>query len=87
MERSLLSLLKEEDKLVRNINGNSDMISRFERRFEETSNIPYECKTKERDLKNYRALINDYKNDTESCKNKLDAVRDNLKRYINEMLK
>lgn len=87
MERSLLSLLEEEDKLVRNINGNSDTISYYERRIEEIRDIPFECEAKSRALKSYIALINDYKKDTEESKNKLDVVRDNLKRYFNEMLK
>jgi hypothetical protein len=86
MEKSLLSILNEEDRLVKKIheaNSDADYTMRWR---DKVATFP-DCSLKVADLARYDGEIADCHRKAEEYRKQLDAVRDDLRAYLSELFK
>ena len=87
MEKSLLSILEAEEQVVRKINYAEKEASYFQRKREEISCMPFECKGKETDLASCDKFIAFWKDEAEEKRMQLDSVRGELREYLAALFK
>ncbi len=87
MKNSLLSILTDEERLMRAIDSANRNAQAFREVLDSIRSIPVECDTKTADLAHYEGLIAKYQQEADENRRQLDAVRDDLKAYITELFK
>ena len=80
--KSLLTLLTEEDLVVREINACESSVSFFQERRDEVERITYNCSVKKADLESCDRLIKEYQNRAEQYSRQLLPIREQLYEYL-----
>ena len=87
MEKSLLSILKAEDRIVTDIADSERMIAAFQKERAKVESIPFNCEAKVQELASFDRIIANYQRDIEEYRPKLASVRTELREYLMKFLK
>lgn len=87
MDKSLLSILNEEARLMDAIDNAKSLASAFQRRCEEIRRITNDCEAGAEDLAHYEGKVARYCQEANEYRRQLDAVRDDLMAYMTELFK
>ena len=84
--KSLMSILEDEDKVVRNIRLANSLAERYEEELNHVYAYPIECNAKKEDIKHYTTLVEKHRAEAAEYEENLIAIRDELKNYIMQLL-
>lgn len=83
--KSLMSILEDEDKVVKNIHLANSLAERYEEELNHVYAYPIECNAKKEDIKRYMALVEKHRAEVAEYEEKLIAIRNEFKNYIMQL--
>ena len=85
-EKSLLSIMQAEDRMVKELNAAISKEYFFLEECEHVSHSPYECAAKTADIERYLDIADKHHEEAEKCRQQLDTIRDELREYLRKLL-